>query len=612
VTPTETVLLSRFEEVWLHDFEFISHDGERPDVVCLVAYELRSGQTLRLWRDQLGNVPPYRTDDRVLFISFVANAECGCHLALGWPTPANVLDLSPAFRNLVNGRSTPEGKGLLGAQRYFGLDTISTKRKDSMRDRIMQSWPFTEHEQEQILRYCHGDVEDLLRLLPKILAEPEFDLGVALYHGEFAAVSALMEHHGVPIDMEIFPRLADKNTWRNIRDTMVPKIDAHYGVYVRNNAGDWTFNMQGFEQYLKRESILSSWPRTETDKLDMRRKTFETITKGWPQLEDLRQLRHTRDKMRKIKLAVGDDGRNRTVLWPFQSKTSRTQPKASLWIFSPAVWLRSLIKPDPHTAVAYIDYSSMEFLIAAALSDGHHGPTNNMLDMYRSGDPYMAFAKRVGAIPEHVTKAMFEQPPYEQYARVRERYKVMLLAVQYGMMTETLAARLGISVFEAHEMLVQHHELFAQYWQWSDDWLQHSLQTGIMRTSMGWTCRTGITEFNERSIRNWPIQTTGADILRIACILAARHGIKLVAPVHDAVLIEAPIDRINVDVLLMQEIMRRASHVVLNRHAAGTIELRTDANTIRYPDRYSDKRGAQIWKEVTDLLVHNKQLRRTA
>ena len=30
------------------------------------------------------------------------------------------------------------------------------------------------------------------------------DLGVALYHGEFAAVSALMEHHGIPIDMENF------------------------------------------------------------------------------------------------------------------------------------------------------------------------------------------------------------------------------------------------------------------------------------------------------------------------------------------------------------------------------------------------------------------------
>ena len=46
--------------------------------------------------------------------------------------------------------------------------------------------------------------------------------------------------------------------------------------------------------------------------------------------------------------------------------------------------------------------------------------------------------------------------------------------------------------------------------------------------------------------------------------MAARHGIKLLAPVHDAVLIEAPIERIEADVALMQEIMRRASRIVLN------------------------------------------------
>jgi hypothetical protein len=455
------------------------------------------------------------------------------------------------------------------------------------------------------LDYCGSDVDALRRLLPKILAEPEFDLGVALYHGEFAAVSALMEYRGVPIDMDGFSQLADEKTWRAVRDAMVPVIDARYGVYVRNGAGDWSFNMERFDSYCAGEGI--PWPRLESGKLNMRRKTFEEMSKGWPQLEELRQLRHARDKMRKVKLAVGQDGRNRTVLWPFRSKTSRTQPKASQWIFSPAVWLRSLIKPEPGTAVAYIDYSSMEFLIAASLSDRHCGLVNTMLDMYQCGDPYLSFAKRVGAIPDHITKETLGN-----YVVVRERYKVMLLAVQYGMGVETLAARLGVSTFEAHQMLMQHRELFAQYWQWSDDWVQHSLQTGVMRTAFGWTCRTGITEFNERSIRNWPIQATGADILRIACILATRHGIKLLAPVHDAVLIEAPLERIEADVALMREIMRRASRIVLNADAIGPRELRTDCTIVRYPNRYSDKRGAKIWSEVTGLLAKGRAQRAKA
>jgi hypothetical protein len=587
-----------FEEIWLHDFEFISKPGERPDVVCLAAHELRSGRTLRLWRDQLGPLPPYRTDSDVLFISFVANAECACHLALGWPLPAKVLDLSPAFRNITNGRTTPEGKGLIGALRYYGLDGIGAKQKDAMRERIAKGWPFTPEEQKKILDYCYSDIDALLRLLPKILSDPDFDLGVALYHGDFAAVSALMEHCGVPIDMEVFRQLASKETWRAVRDAMVPAIDARYGVYVHNVAGDWAFNMERFEAYLKREGLLAGWPRTEKGHLSMKRKTFEDMSKGWPQLEELRQLRDARDKMRKIKLAVGKDGRNRTVLWPFKAKTSRTQPKAAQWIFSPAVWLRSLIKPEPGMAVAYIDYSAMEFLLAAALSDGDCGSTNNTLNMYQSGDPYLSFAKAVGAIPNHITKQTIGN-----YVALRDRYKVMLLATQYGMQAETLAGRLGVSTFEAQEMLNQHRAQFRPYWAWSDDFVQHALQTGVMCTALGWHCRTGITEFNERSIRNWPIQAAGADILRIACILATRHGIRLLAPVHDAVLIEAPIEKIEADVALMREIMRRASRIVLNADAAGTIELRTDVKIVHYPDRYSDKRGDKIWAEVMELLT---------
>ena len=205
VTPSELP----FEQIWFVDFEFISRPGERPDVVCLCAKELRSGQTLRLWRDQLGATPPYRTDAKALFVCFVANAECACHLALGWPLPEKILDLSPAFRCVVNGRAVPNGKGLLGALSYYDINSIGAKRKDSMRARILQGWPFSPEEQEQILDYCLSDIEALAALLLKLL--PDINLDTAIHWGEFAAVSAAMEHRGVPIDMEIFLQLQDKS-----------------------------------------------------------------------------------------------------------------------------------------------------------------------------------------------------------------------------------------------------------------------------------------------------------------------------------------------------------------------------------------------------------------
>jgi DNA polymerase I-like protein with 3'-5' exonuclease and polymerase domains len=241
----------------------------------------------------------------------------------------------------------------------------------------------------------------------------------------------------------------------------------------------------------------------------------------------------------------------------------------------------------------------MEFQIAPALSDQHCGATNAMLDMYDSGDPYLAFTKRVGAVPRSATRT--------SHAEVRDKYKTMLLAVQYGMATETLAARLGVGRFEAAQMLGQHREGFAQYWRWSDDWVQHALQAGTTRTVLGWTCTVGVTEFNERSIRNWPVQAHGAEILRVACIMAARRGIKLLAPVHDAVLIEAPIEQIEADVAKMQGIMRRAARTVLGGH-----ELRSEAKIIRHPERYSDKRGVAIWTRVLELLAAQHKPRKTA
>jgi hypothetical protein len=506
---------------------------------------------------------------------------------LNWPLPVNVLDLSPEFRCITNGRTVPAGKGLLGALAYYRSNDTDCKRKEGMQKRIAGGWPFTVEERAQILEYCDSDVDALHRLPSKML--PEISLNIALYRGEFVKSLARMEHRGVPLDGEIYRQLSNKDIWRYVRDAVVPVIDADYGVYVRGADGDWHFNLECFEACLEHEGI-TGWPRTETGKLSISRKAFEDMCKGHPQLENLRQLRHVRDKLRKIKLTVGADNRNRTVLWPFKAKTGRTQPKSSQWIFSPAVWLRSLIRPEPGRALAYVDWSSEEFLVAASLS---RDPM--MLRFYRNGCPYLSFAKRVGAAPSSATKST--------HGQLRDRYKTGLLLIQYCGQNETLAARLGISSFEAQEMINQHHELFPVYWRWAEDWLAHALNTGVMWTPFDWQCRTGITEFNSRSIMNWPVQSCAAEILRITCIWADRYDLQIVAPVHDAVLLESSIEQIEADVKLLEEIMRRSGCIVLNPDNDPAIcDLRTSATIIKYPERFSDPRGEALWQHVLELL----------
>jgi hypothetical protein len=74
------------------------------------------------------------------------------------------------------------------------------------------------------------------------------------------------------------------------------------------------------------------------------------------------------------------------------------------------------------------------------------------------------------------------------------------------------------------------------------------------------------------------MQANGAEMLRLACCLGTERGIEVCAPVHDAVLICAPLDRLEADVARTQEAMREASRIVLDG-----FELGTDARIVRYP-----------------------------
>jgi hypothetical protein len=90
------------------------------------------------------------------------------------------------------------------------------------------------------------------------------------------------------------------------------------------------------------------------------------------------------------------------------------------------------------------------------------------------------------------------------------------------------------------------------------------------------------------------MQSTGADILRLSCIRLMEAGIKICAPVHDAILIEVTLDALEEQVAIAQHIMEQASRDLLNGAAC-----RVDADIIKYPDRYMDtKRGLGMWNTV--------------
>jgi len=64
------------------------------------------------------------------------------------------------------------------------------------------------------------------------------------------------------------------------------------------------------------------------------------------------------------------------------------------------------------------------------------------------------------------------------------------------------------------------------------------------------------------------MQANGAEMLRLACCLATERGVEVCAPVHDAVLICAPLDRLDADIAGMRAAMAEASRIVLKGFAA--------------------------------------------
>jgi len=576
-------VLDAFREVVVVDFEFTTTTGERPGPVCLAARELRSGRRFRLWQDQLIGrpIPPYATGPDVLLVAFYASAELGCYRQLGWDMPERVLDLFTEFRDRTNGLPTPAGSGLLGALAYFGLETMGATEKKEMQEAIGSGIWEGRFEPEAILDYCEADVEALARLLPVML--PRIDLLRSLLRGRYMAAAAAMEHNGTPIDVEMLGRL--RQGWTAIQDQLIAAIDADYGVYDGR-----TFKLDRFERWLAAEGI--PWPRLESGQLELSDDIFRQQARAYSRVSPLRELRHYLADLRLNDLAVGSDERNRTLLSAYRSRTGRNQPSNTKFIFGPSVWLRGLIKPPPGHAVVYVDWKQQEFGIAAALSGDAA-----MQAAYLSGDPYLAFAKQAHAVPADANKAT--------HGPQRELCKQCVLAVQYGMEERSLAARIGQPPIVARDLLRAHRETYRTFWRWSDAAVDTAMLSGSLHTVFGWHVHVGENP-NPRSLRNFPMQANGAEMLRLACCLATERGIEVCAPIHDAVLIYASLDRLKTDIAAMRAAMAEASRIVL-----GGFELGTDVSVTRWPARYMDSRGKTMWARVTELLQRS-DLRQTA
>jgi DNA polymerase I len=240
--------------------------------------------------------------------------------------------------------------------------------------------------------------------------------------------------------------------------------------------------------------------------------------------------------------------------------------------------------PPQGRALVYRDYRQQEITIAGVLSKDPE-----LLAACLSGDAYLGVAIRLGFAPEDATET--------SHGRIRDMFKPVTLGILYGLSAVSLAARIGVSGYEAGEILARLRARFRRFEESTATVIDHAGLDLELATPFGWRmrCPPGT---NPRTLRNFPMQSTGAEILHVACILAERRGIKIVAPVHDAIMAEGPIGDIKDVSLALDRVMRDASAIVLQGY-----ELATDEKIIRPGEHHCDKRGAAMWQTVTELVA---------
>ena len=117
-------------------------------------------------------------------------------------------------------------------------------------------------------------------------------------------------------------------------------------------------------------------------------------------------------------------------------------------------------------------------------------------------------------------------------------------------------------------------------------------------TPLGWKIQLrSDPDPNDRSLLNWPMQSMGADIMRLAACMLTEAGIEVCCPIHDAFLVRFPLAK-EIDVIAKTtKIMVDASKIVMGGYAC-----RVDREIVRYPDRYMDERGEVMFGRIMTLL----------
>jgi DNA polymerase-1 len=224
--------------------------------------------------------------------------------------------------------------------------------------------------------------------------------------------------------------------------------------------------------------------------------------------------------------------------------------------------LRPLVVPDDGFAIGEVDLSQIEVGIAAAV----YGDPQ-LVAMFNARDVYTNMAKRYYAVqlpPQAQT--LPDQVFKKKYRGLRDAMKVFTLATIYNITPFGLSLRLGISVGQAEQEQAKFLAMFPDLSRALDEAPKYGILRGYAFLCSGlrrWRGRGGnATQWEINWMRNTPVQGSAGVVFKVAGNRLSRryrhYRAKLILPMHDAFVFEAPKPHLQAIAKITAEVMRSA------------------------------------------------------
>jgi DNA polymerase-1 len=590
---------SCFRNTVVLDFEYEIEGGDLPRVLCMVAYVLNENlqhvRTIRLWRGDFGAVPPFDIGPDTLVVGYSLWAEMTCFLQLGWTFPVHLFDQHTAYLATSNillpyepdeTRKKPR-KRLSDACRAYGIPGWEDIDKETIAKDIGEG-RWRQYGREVVLAYCEEDVRVSALLLRRQLTgyhhrEP-VDVSRVLHWSNYSAKTvSRIQARGMPIDMPLWNAVQENQP--AIIGALLRRFDPSYGDEEPIYTSDGAWSDSRFERWLAKVGI-PEWPVLASGKIQIDGDAFKLMYPVHPAIEGLHALRDSLGVIVRAKLPIGRDGRNRPSLFPFGTATGRNAQAKSL--FNAHASMRSfMLFPEDATTV-YLDWRTQEVGVAAARSGD-----DAMMEAYRSGDIYHQLAIMCG-LTHDADRGRWKKENSGQ----RQQMKSLQLGVSYGMGVRSLAKGLQRHRLIASEVILRHKRKYPRFWEWRQDMVQSAMLTRRIESELdGWPLHIS-TSPNKRTLFNFPMQSGGAEMLRLAANRLCDAGLIPSMLVHDGILLEL---RGSEQVEQATEIMR-----VAGTEACGGLEIGADIDFDQRTSgrRFRDKRDVAkaMWTTVMGVL----------